>query len=623
MGAELKVKSDRFVAVLPAATKPHSISVDLPPPIPSKNTGHDSAPSGSLDNPQPPASPMSKLNDAIIRRIPAEKKDLLEIIAEAKANGSGQLLEIVRGVAMPDGAGSAAMRILAQQDENRPYSSFTGNSPAEIVRLYGSALAKADSRIIDPEKRHTVPIPVFGMLVSYPSPTDPDRVQVQVHDYLAPGPSLVLNKQIDLTDKAQCRSVIDVLNETFSKNYRGGVYKKAVEDATPAPDFKPALSIHQTELNPPNSFDKIKADFPRLNFDVLPRGAVDEKSFEDIRIPTELVRKGIAVNGEIRRIGGIREITLRNGEFTLDPEGRLQTVEGQPATTQFSDKYGNMVLRQFSSSRHPEAGDTVLQLLEIAPPLNFPIDGERMRTLKVDLSQFGYGDNLNLATCRTLDPVSRVGKISVYTDTDADRIKHDHGRQLAKFVEGIKETEKLFRLKSGKDITTIAVLDSESANASYSNLNPNSIKILDEILPSKGMLEIGRHESLHLVDGKYDNKPSAALEPLYQKLQAENPGFFAKVNENSFIPGVPQGGHSADNTKEMFASLLNSAISRTCEEQLGKQDQQFRSAFAEGLKLVRDCLRSLPDFPQNAPIFGLLDRRLKSPYLSDPSLATR
>ena len=618
---------DRRDPVLPAIKPPIKVC-DLPPPLElqtEKITIPPKTPDKAVIQPNDPDPPYSdralhrKANRIIEGELSADKKDLREMIGALKANGHGDMIQIVRGVAVHDRDSITAMKLFRELGPADAFSVRESSTPAAYLRQYGSARA-VTSRDLLPRGEKKIDLVPFGLLITPLSDSDPDKIRVQVIDYLAPGKASVLDKRINLEDPDQRKEISDQMLKVFRKRLHGGVYASAIESAVPSKDYEPVLTAHHSRLNPAGGLNTLSQNFKTAAFVVLPNGAAREKSFQEVAVPMSKVESGIAINGEIQAIEMHRDVTLKAGGFTLDSAGRVTSVGGQPVATAYFDKNGNYITRGFSYSRNPEPGDTVRESIEIKPPYNFSVRGEKNSRVSVDLSPLGYDKETKLAVSRTLDRITMDGGIPIYTDTDPKNLVRNYKKQIARLADGVSEAEKLFNLVPGTDIQQIAVLNSDRPNASFSKLNPATITILDERLAEKGAKEVARHESFHLVDGKFDYKLSAGLEPLQQRLLQSSPAFFRKLNESSFIPEIGTGGHSNENSREFFASLMNSVVNERCEERLKKMDPEFRKNYAEALETIRGQFAATPGFPQSAPIIALIDRRLSSAPLQGASV---
>lgn len=599
-------KAELKQAVLPAPLPADPVkAAALPPPAPQSAAAADFAASG--------ADSSQKIKEHA-KQLAADRTEMRELIGKIKANGFGEMLFVTRGVSAPESSVNSAMKLF--RDSEIPWSVYNTSNPTEHLRQHGSVYAIASKDVMVPGSEDKIRIPPFQLTATQVPGSADGIVRVQVTDYLTPGRPFVLDKTVDLNDPKNREAVCEELVKVFRTRQHDGSYRRTLEHAEPDKHYQPAVTSAKTPLYSAGGLQELGRDFEKLGFVVLPRGSAHEKSYEDVGITPSRLENGVAINGEVKSVVAYHDIKLKEGRYTLDKEGLLLGINGHPAPHAYKDKFGNQIELSYSLVRNPQVGDSVREIIEVTPPHNLSKNGEKMSKLSVDLSPLGYSSEMDLAVCRTLDKVGSNGGIEFYTDMDSKRVAKEYKKQLPLIADGARDIEKLFKLQPLEDIKTVVVLDSERPNAHFSKLNPNTLVILDERLRGNGQEIVGRHEAAHLVDGKYDGKLSAGLAAIHRRLSSDNPEFFTKLNESSFSPRIGSGGHSQANPAEMFASLINSVAAPDCEKQLQRLGPRFCADYAESLRALRKQFEATPGFPQDAPIVGLIDKRLASPALS-------
>ena len=124
-------------------------------------------------------------------------------------------------------------------------------------------------------------------------------------------------------------------------------------------------------------------------------------------------------------------------------------------------------------------------------------------------------------------------------------------------------------------------MNSFTANAYFSVLNPNAFVVQTEELRTGGnILQTANHEKYHLFDCHYKFWLSGGkFEKLFeQELDSERgAAFFDQLNESSFYADMKgHGGHSRDDRRETFASLMNSLTPPKWEKRIKMQESLFR-----------------------------------------------
>lgn len=279
----------------------------------------------------------------------------------------------------------------------------------------------------------------------------------------------------------------------------------------------------------------------------------------------------------------------------------------------FFDRYRNVIVPIGRTDER--SGQRVIGDFLIIPSQEFARtedDLKKSHGISVDLTQFGLGEYRMIAASSAIPPMKVQVAGSPYrfysTLFRADQPKADG---LVERISGaMNGVERAFGIPSGASLKNCVFVPSAHKNAHFSLANPGSIFIWDEFLTDLGLGKLDfiiAHESFHAIDFEFGITKSESLARLFP-----SPEFCAFIDEKNFLSaGI--GGHSGENEKELFATLMNTIYSASWEDWLKKMEDApyaILHEYEKALVALKSALVEKVPKIENAPIFAELERRL-------------
>ncbi|MEK7088746.1 MAG: hypothetical protein AAB913_01290 [Patescibacteria group bacterium] len=219
---------------------------------------------------------------------------------------------------------------------------------------------------------------------------------------------------------------------------------------------------------------------------------------------------------------------------------------------------------------------------------------------------------------------------------DSVLVKSLNKETLQTYVYGISTAEILFGLEPGTLVKKISIINESGKNAGFSERDTSAIDLGKDLFmadnkPQENQidgLEIGKHETFHLLDRIYHISEDTAWQELFKELslRPENAPkneniiwdiqYFELINEKNFDPDKQIfGGHSADNIKEFLASFINSITRENWQEIMNKYKEHggfddFIIKYKKTLETFQNILTAKKDISSNAPILEIIKQRI-------------
>ncbi len=542
------------------------------------------------------------------------RKDFQELVGSLKANGyDTNSIGVTRGVisASPTGAGIDDIR--KYEDENRPFTLYSASNPVQYLReIQGKNIFVDKGLNPDATKEDKLRLPPYFAVVN--ANTAGDRT-VQVHDMLAPAGSRPIEANLKAGDTNSVAELTAQLTADFKEGARSGRFATAIQNIPEKRLYDPSFELVPTSDTKGQAalVDLIKKQ-ESFQITSTPPHAETDRSYQPITLtPEQIGSKGIRINGELSSLEFGKDVPVETS--TTGPDGKLTSINGKPLLESSVDKFGNHIDQAFLNSYPVDKGTLVPVTLEIRPPYPVSKNGEEFVKLDIDLTAHGYGVVSGIER-KTLKKVDAADGLPVYTDFSTPERDATFKAGAAPMRNGIREAEAEFKVKPENSIDQLVVLNTESKNAFFSKVNPRTVSVHDEhiigVSPA-GLQNTGKHEAYHAIDGFYDYNLSAGKVQDFHKAQSGKDGkFFTTLNEGNFLVGSdPHSGHSQDNTRELFASLMNSTARPNWEQHVAQQSPEFRATYREALISARDQLQETKDFPQDAPILKTIAQRIE------------
>jgi hypothetical protein len=278
--------------------------------------------------------------------------------------------------------------------------------------------------------------------------------------------------------------------------------------------------------------------------------------------------------------------------------------------------------------------DQATEHLVIMPPVEFNQPGDTVSTLQplnIDLSQ--ANPDLSSSSLNGLIYRKTIPALPMQTTTDSNYTFYGLNPDFNKLVEpnlepltsGISDAEEMFGFEKGEAVTKVNIVSAAAPNATFNLANPDAIHIREPVFeigqntdPATQLALVTRHETFHAIDGKTRFQLSDnAFNPLIPGIKESNPEFFTQLDETNFLDATADqdtisfGGHSAENSGELFASLANSLSHPNWEQRISEHDSSFRDTYKSLLSALSESLSQQPAIPGDAPIHQLLKDRIE------------
>jgi len=311
--------------------------------------------------------------------------------------------------------------------------------------------------------------------------------------------------------------------------------------------------------------------------------------------------RALSLRGQVRRIELDRYPSADESKAVRNSSGDVLLYDGHPLVEEKVDKYGNTIVRALSLGK--SAGDLRMhEMIAILPRNPYQTEARPgIVPFKVDLSAFGYGELPAFLEQREIPRIESSHALNIYSNIPAERAKAELLPKLSELRHGIRDAEDFFGLHKGNGVRELYYADSQRENAFFSRKDPHTVTLQDEIIKADNIpaRNVGFHETVHLIDGATRFQLSGgALESLYKQLSHENSALFNFIDEKHFLPGASFGGHSAENSAEFLASLMNSLYLADRDisawrKAFNKGDASQRADYVRALQAVQNNLAAI------------------------------
>lgn len=354
--------------------------------------------------------------------------------------------------------------------------------------------------------------------------------------------------------------------------------------------------------------------------------------------------KALSVNGRLEKLTlylGEEEAELRDKIIAQYEPQEGDSTDSPPS---FKDKYGNTITIPITAAYR--ANNRVM--IEVTPSLGLDAnESSTEATFSLDLSKLGLGDHPNLLMVHVPQLVKIEDLDSPYNFYSS--LKVEDTKKAEAFYElaaqQLKEAERLLGVKPGSLVRNVILVPSEHANA-YAHLNQGDTIFISEEMISKLIEDkidfVYFHEVSHLFDYAHGFSDSRMFQNLWKLLDdlfdqvylkvfmqidkktresftfehyqylrnwVAQQIFFGAFNEKSFYR-TWDGGHSEDNARELFASLLNGILSPYWQEVVDDMSEETLFLYQASLNSTRNTLLKEHPAIQEAPIFKKLEDRI-------------
>ena len=265
----------------------------------------------------------------------------------------------------------------------------------------------------------------------------------------------------------------------------------------------------------------------------------------------------VSIDGSIQRIILNKEFKLNSSELTTEDKEKLLK---ENIIKRSRDEYGNNLSRVIYISKFDRQKENpiVSETISIQIP-NQIASSDKMQPLKIDMTGIGLNKISNIFEITPLTEQYKIGKTSIIASETKEVNLAEVKKSISQFKNGTSIAEEAFGFNIGSLVKNIYLANSNSSNAFFSSLNPNTVVVLDKILNEvKDPTFVGFHETVHLIDGASEWKlSSGGFEKTFEKLRKNNSNIFELINESKFLPNNVLGGHSQEDPKELLATICN------------------------------------------------------------------
>lgn len=462
------------------------------------------------------------------------------------------------------------------------------------------------------------------------------RALVEVVDYFNEEHPIIFREKISLKPNGEpatedVRNILAKITPLLEGAAKA--HQKSVRALEPDPKVRQSATYQIASSGPLGSeqrriLDSILAEYPRIILLGLKQGGeFDTASQGDAPLLVlsrdkleEIGQKPIQINGQLLSMRLCRQdADHQTPEDSTAPAPTLQVDEP------YTDRFGNYI----THARIAGAGSDQSsgRIIDIQIPISFletREGGSQTREISVDLSRLRPDGPPLLLQGLLLDkpvrPLDSPGPLDVYTNMSERETKRKFGPQLLLIQASAKSAAAY--CGATQHLKRIYLVNGEASNAFLLRTNTETLVFQDELLDTDNRERLSlaaSHEAYHLADAAFDWRLSGgAFQHHYQRLLRQNKSFLQDINETFFlfekrsaVSTCSHFGHARDNSKELFASFVNSLNHPRWSERMQEMSPEFRESYLKTLRILRRNLRSIEGFPKDAPLLGDLKKRIQ------------
>lgn len=366
-----------------------------------------------------------------------------------------------------------------------------------------------------------------------------------------------------------------------------------------------------------------------IKFSAVPIGGEVDRVPPPFRITEEIatdLAHPVIVHGEITDID-IIERRMRSAVVKGGLEG---TVDNKKAFEKGYDDYGNFVVHSYLVAYHPDPHEKKREVGErfmVYPPRALGQKTDQPKATDFKLTGDVAAVIEGVVYQEIQHPVQSITAgeraYDVYSNLDHGTAQKEFGKFFAPIADGAYAAERLLGKEDGKSVQKIYIANSKHPNAFFHPKDPDTIVVQDEWLRRRpgthNAFAAGFHEAEHLLDMQFNISDHEAVKVAYNQIKAQTrqdrerdkKSFFDFINESFFLEALDSdGGHSADNEKEFFATLMNTLNNPHWQSMFKGEGARWTNTYRDALCAVRTALLAITDISSQAPIFTLLEERI-------------
>ena len=502
------------------------------------------------------------------------------------------------------------------------------SNPKDILMYRYGANLQMDPNLAAEGKQ--VEFPVYGIKIDK---TESGDRQIKIFNYLEVEQPLVYSAVLGKAQEPHPTG--DTANDIRKALYRSfqtvsDRYQDLVADPATVP-AQTAISVDYKSM-PDSQTQAVLAQLAGLakplTLRVVPEGSAEDRYFRsgilskpfEVSLTAEMLKNSAAHPLVIK--GDLQELRLIDyPRFNLDLDNG--TVDGEKfrdleifksgsifVSLDRVDSYGNHIHETYI--RGANGLDERNIILEFPTPRTDRADSAPV-SVNFDLTAYGYGKVENYLYVVPERNIAKSGPYQISSNIEASAAQELLIGKSQALADGAARVEELFGFIPGDFVENIRLINSNNPNAYFQCRNPHSITILDELLKSsscKVAQIVAQHEAMHLFDNIFERKLSTgAIAKLFNATSKET---FERIDEGSFYHLGAEAGHSAENSFELSASLVNSLISPEWEKEVESFTPEVRQQYGELLKALQTDLQGIEALDSKAPTHELVKERIKT-----------
>ena len=462
---------------------------------------------------------------------------------------------------------------------------------------------QGDATLTNNLDSNIAPVTLFGFSVVSEKVTEgshKNSIHVRLIDCLTKGAPVAFEAYVSPSDLPTFKKEFA---EKISAEYRQRLpqWKATIDTITPMAHPEQYAGITYIPKVPSQKLDKL-TDF-KLSIAVDTAGR-ESTADHYVPIDIDLLNNGsLSIHGSLQSIVLSRSIPI--SEIKRDANDRLISINGSELYQHYIDDAGNIVSRVRSTYVGAKKGDAAFETITIKIPNQYANSKE----IAVDLKSLGL-DKVTFPIQQNGIPIIVKGNEQVPTFHSFEPLTSlgpKYPILIDKVKNGIQSGLQMLGQIDLSLVQHVVISQTFDENAYFARVNPSTIVVQDQVLKKHpaAALFVARHETFHLIDGTYNYSLSdGALKAFHESLlkrDDEGKSFFTKINESTVYGEF--GGHAQENSRELFASLMNALSHPDYQKKLSHFSWQDKLDLHNALDALRTNLHNQKNIPESALIF--------------------